>query len=59
MDPSGLDKELGSEIDIVIGADKLINHLDLELGMGYFFPGDAFPNADPAQWIRLQIEWNF
>lgn len=58
--PSGLDRDIGREIDLVVGLDDIWRNYDLELDIGYFVPGSAFGNEDdPALWIALQIERNF
>ena len=60
-DPSGFSRDLGQEIDVVFGLDKIFGHFDLELTYGYFVPGDAFANNDddPAMFVAVQFEWNF
>ncbi len=58
--PGGTSRDLGSEIDIIVGVDDLWDHCDLEFDFGYFMPGDAF-TADhhPALFAAVQIEWSF
>ncbi len=58
--PSGASRELGEEIDLVLGFDKLAERVDIEVDLGYFLPGDAFGADDhPALWVAVQVEWNF
>lgn len=56
---SGLDDDLGSEIDL-IATYKYNNNLTLEAGAARFFPGDAAgANPDDRDWAYLQITANF
>lgn len=57
--PSGLDRDLGQEIDIIFGVDDLWKRVDIELDLGYFIPGSAFVDDEPAFWAALQLEWSF
>lgn len=58
-DPDGVDKSLGSEIDLVIGYEEIEN-VQMELVLGYFIPGSAFPDgADNAFFTGLEIEYSF
>ncbi len=45
IDPNGLSTDLGREIDLVIGSRE-IRDLSIEFSVGYFNPGNAFPNED-------------
>ncbi|MEZ6005528.1 MAG: alginate export family protein [Planctomycetota bacterium] len=54
MDPSGLSRDLGWELDLVLGS-RARQGIDLELVAGRFFPGDAYPDADDAWLLRLQV----
>lgn len=58
--PSGNSRDLGDEIDVVIGFSGLMDHLDVEIDFGYFTPGRAFEAENhPALWAAIQFEWNF
>lgn len=58
--PNGLDPDIGEEIDLIIGFDKILGHMDIEIDLGYFEPGRAFDtNRHPAFWLGVQLEWNF
>lgn len=58
--PSGLDRDIGQEVDLIFGVDDLWEHLDIELDLGYFRPGSAFAAVDDdAYWAALQLEWSF
>ena len=56
-DPSGLSKRLGSEIDLVVGYEKL-KDIEVKCVLGYFIPGKAFPKAASSFLTTLEIEWN-
>lgn len=58
MDPSGLDRDLGWELDFVLGSRRFANW-DIELIAGYFEPGDAFPLGQAAALYQLQIRYRF
>lgn len=58
-DPNGIHRELGSEIDWVLGAD-LTDALEAEFVLGYFMPGDAFDEASGnAVFFGLEIDYTF
>jgi len=57
MDPSGLERELGHEIDLIVGY-RTRKHFRASVAVGYFLPGDAFPDdADEALFgeVKLQV----
>jgi alginate production protein len=51
--PAGLDTDLGWEVDLVAGS-RAWSGLDLELVVGTFDPGKAFPEDNPAWLVALQ-----
>ena len=58
-DPNGMDKDLGREVDLVIGYQEIKN-LNTELIVAYFWPGNAFSDdADDALFAGLQMRYNF
>lgn len=58
--PNGLDTDLGSEIDLVIGFNDFLDQFDLEFEVGHFLPGDAFgPDADSGWFSSVQIKYYF
>ncbi|MEC9477346.1 MAG: alginate export family protein [Planctomycetota bacterium] len=60
MAPNGLQRDLGSEIDLVFGITELWDDFDVEIEVGRFQPGPAFgSDADPAWFTSLQLEYNF
>lgn len=59
MDPNGQSKDLGREVDLVIGYREIEN-IDLEFKWGYFFPGSAFSDeADGAVFVKARIRIDF
>ena len=56
--PNGLDTDLGTEIDVVLGW-RSIRHWDLEFIAAWFDPGDAFDNTDNAFLAKLQLRYRF
>ena len=55
--PNGISDDLGSEIDVVLGMDKLWNHLSLSWTMGFFTPGEAFdPYLENAMLNRFNLK---
>lgn len=56
--PTGESKELGREIDLVMGY-RLKNWAAMELVLGRFEPGRAFERKDPAHIAELQIRMKF
>jgi len=59
-DLTGLDKNLGDEIDIIIGV-RAIQNMRVRLRTGYFFPGPAFSleTNDSAFEGRLDVQFSF
>lgn len=56
--PDGVHRELGHELDLVLGW-RPDSRWDLEVIVGTFNPGRAFPDADRA-WIgSAQVRWRF
>ncbi len=59
LNPLGLDRSLGSEVDLVIGLSAW-RPMEIEIVWGYFRPGAAFGSfQDEAWFMTMQIEWNF
>lgn len=56
--PNGIDSYIGWEADLVFGS-RAIRYTLLELVLGYFEPGDAFPGGDPAWLARAQLRYRF
>ncbi len=57
-DPTGIDKELGHEIDFIIGY-KGIKNTKLRLRSGYFIPGRGFKRKDNAFLGKFDIKFAF
>lgn len=58
-EPNGIDRNLGRAIDLVLGAE-LNQHIEAEVMVGYFQPGDAFDDAtDDGCFFMLGLEYNF
>ncbi len=57
-DPTGERRDLGSEIDVVVGYREIPN-LELELIVGSFFSGDAFTDGGNALLTRLQARYAY
>lgn len=56
---TGLDEEVGHELDVVIGYREVKN-LALELTFGYFLPGEAMPEtASEAYLFAFQARYDF
>ena len=59
-EPWGTFKDIGDEIDLLTGYEKLWGRIDMELILGVFRPGWAFgPFLDAATRTKLEIEYNF
>ncbi|TKB66136.1 MAG: hypothetical protein E8D52_17370 [Nitrospira sp.] len=58
--PTGLSKHIGSEIDFVAGYQG-IPHLQTKFVLGYFIPGNAFPETarDGAFLASILLRYNF
>lgn len=56
--PTGLDRQLGWEFDLVLGS-RAIEGLPIEAVLGWFEPADALPGDDPAWLARLQLRYQF
>ena len=60
-EPSGRSRRLGSGIDLVVGLQGLWDRFDAKLGVGYFLPGAAFPEAvGGGAWVvRAEVQFRF
>lgn len=56
--PNGVDTYLGWEADLIFGS-RAIRYTLIELVLGYFEPGDAFPGGDGAWLGRVQLRYRF
>ncbi|MGH8503567.1 MAG: alginate export family protein [Gammaproteobacteria bacterium] len=57
-EPNGLSKDLGTEIDLIIGYEQ--RRLDLALDLGYFIPGQAFvPRSAHSFLARFEMQFGF
>jgi alginate production protein len=57
-DPNGLSRELGRELDVVVGYGG-VTGLELTGVFGAFLPGQAFPKADGSIFVRVKLEWKW
>jgi alginate production protein len=58
-EPSGGSRDLGHEIDLVVGLEAL-EDFEVRGFLGYFVPGDAFGSgADDALFARIELEYEF
>ena len=59
-EPDGVNKSLGSEIDVVVGYEQAEEKFALVLTLGYFIPGSAFPpDSENAFSTKFIIEYQF
>jgi alginate production protein len=56
--PNGIDRELGWEIDAVVGW-RPVRAWDFEFVLGWFRPGKAFPDRNDAWVSKLQIRYRY
>lgn len=56
--PNGIDRELGWEIDAIVGW-RPVRSWDFELVVGWFRPGKAFRRNDDAWVSKLQIRYRY
>ena len=56
--PDGIHRDLGTEIDLVIGIRRF-ERWDIELVGARFATGDAFPEGDDATLGRLQVRYRY
>ena len=56
--PNGIDRELGWEVDAVIGW-RPVRSWDFELVLGWFTPGKAFQRRDDAWVSKLQVRYRY
>ena len=56
--PNGIDRELGWEVDAIIGW-RPVRSWDFELVLGWFKPGKAFRRNDDAWVSKLQIRYRY
>ncbi len=56
--PNGIDRELGWEIDAIVGW-RPVRSWDFELVVGWFKPGKAFRRNDDAWVSKLQVRYRY
>jgi len=56
--PNGVDTYIGWELDLIFGT-RTIPYTPIEIVLGYFDPGDAFPDGDSAWLARFQLRYRF
>lgn len=56
--PSGISKDIGSEVDLIFGWRAAAN-FDVEAVAAWFKPGSAFVNADDAYLAKLQFRFRY
>lgn len=56
--PNGVDADLGSEIDLILGYRAIANW-DLEVVAAMFSPGDGFDQTDNAYLGKVQLRYRF
>jgi alginate production protein len=54
IEPNGINKSLGNEIDLVLGYEQKEEKVAIALSFGYFFPGGAFP-SDAANGFSAKL----
>jgi alginate production protein len=60
IDPTGDSKDIGQEIDLVLGYKIKKPDIGVEFAVGRFFPGDAFPPEAEGAWgFRFEMEYAF
>lgn len=57
-DPSGRSRQLGRELDLVVGYAG-VTGLEVKGVLSYFMPGRAFPQADGSVFARVKVEWKW
>ena len=58
--PNGISKDLGHEFDLVAGYRNRKSGVTASLILGYFIPGDAFPDdADDALFLEAKLRYDF
>jgi alginate production protein len=59
-DPTGESKDIGREIDLVIGYKTKKPNIGVEFAVGRFFPGSAFPDGSDGAWgFRFEMGYAF
>ncbi len=59
-EPSGRSRQLGSELDLIVGLQEIYDHLEARAVFGYFWPGTAFPERNGGAWIvRAEVQFRF
>ena len=58
QNPDGVSKDLGTELNIVIGIRRF-ERLDFEIVGARFEPGSAFPIGEPATLARVQVRYRY
>ncbi len=57
-DPNGRSRDLGDEIDVIIGW-RQVKNLRVEVIGGYFMPGRSFDTGDDAFLFHFETRYRF
>jgi alginate production protein len=59
-EPSGRSRELGSEVDFIVGLTELLDRVEFKAAVGYFIPGAAFPGRTDGAWaVGIEVQFRF
>jgi alginate production protein len=59
-EPSGRSRQLGTEVDLVLGLADVFDRLDVKAAVGYFSPGPAFEGPRDGAWVvAVEVQFRF
>jgi alginate production protein len=59
-EPSGRSRDLGSEVDFIVGLTELLGRIDFKAAVGYFIPGAAFAGRTDGAWaVGVEVQFRF
>lgn len=59
-EPDGINKSLGNEVDLILGYEGFSERVAVGIFLGYFIPGDAFPESNGNAFLsKIIMEYEF
>jgi alginate production protein len=59
-EPAGRSRQLGSEVDFIVGLVDVLDRIDVKAAVGYFSPGPAFAGPRDGAWVvAAEVQFRF
>jgi alginate production protein len=59
-EPTGRSRQLGTEVDFIVGLADVLDRIDVKAAVGYFSPGPAFAGPRDGAWVvAAEVQFRF